>query len=154
MHFADGDKATGSLCHVAPRTIGHAHRVLSKALRDAEKDNLIVKNATKLQRAPKVADDEVVIVPDIPALMTALQGWRHGTVAMVALFTGMRLGEVLALRWSNVDLDGKVTRVREALEQTKQFGVRFKPPKSKAGRRISRCPIFWSRHCVITARPS
>ena len=120
---------------LAPRTIGHAHRVLSKALRDAEKDNLIVKNATKLQRAPKVADDEVVIVPDIPALMTALQGWRHGTVAMVALFTGMRLGEVLALRWSNVDLDGKVIRVREALEQTKQFGVRFKPPKSRAGRR-------------------
>jgi len=120
---------------LAPRTIGHAHRVLSKALRDAEKDNLIVKNATKLQRAPKVADDEVVIVPDIPALMTALQGWRHGTVAIVALFTGMRLGEVLALRWSNVDLDGKVIRVREALEQTKQFGVRFKPPKSRAGRR-------------------
>jgi integrase len=90
---------------LAPRTIGHAHRVLSKALRDAEKDNLIVKNATKLQRAPKVADDEVEIVPDIPALMTALQGWRHGTVAMVALFTGMRLGEVLALRWDKIDLD-------------------------------------------------
>jgi integrase len=120
---------------LAPRTIGHAHRVLSKALRDAEKDNLIVKNATKLQRAPKVADDEVEIVPDIPALMTALQGWRHGTVAMVALFTGMRLGEVLALRWDKVDLDAKVIKVREALEQTKQFGIRFKPPKSKAGRR-------------------
>jgi integrase len=120
---------------LAPRTIGHAHRVLSKALRDAEKDNLIVKNATKLQRAPKVADDEVEIVPDIPALMTALQGWRHGTVAMVALFTGMRLGEVLALRWDKIDLDAKVIKVREALEQTKQFGIRFKPPKSKAGRR-------------------
>jgi integrase len=120
---------------LAPRTIGHAHRVLSKALRDAEKDNLIVKNATKLQRAPKVADDEVEIVPDIPALMTALQGWRHGTVAMVALFTGMRLGEVLALRWDKVDLDAKVIKVREALEQTKQFGIRFKPPKSRAGRR-------------------
>jgi integrase len=120
---------------LAPRTIGHAHRVLSKALRDAEKDNLIVKNATKLQRAPKVADDEVEIVPDIPALMTALQGWRHGTVAMVALFTGMRLGEVLALRWDKIDLDAKVIKVREALEQTKQFGIRFKTPKSKAGRR-------------------
>ena len=120
---------------LAPRTIGHAHRVLSKALRDAEKDNLIVKNPTKLQRAPKVADDEVEIVPDIPALMSALQGWRHGTVAMVALFTGMRLGEVLALRWDKVDLDAKVIKVREALEQTKRFGIRFKVPKSKAGRR-------------------
>ena len=47
----------------------------------------------------------------------------------------MRLGEVLALRWSRVDLDGKVIEVREALEETKAHGIRFKTPKSKAGRR-------------------
>jgi integrase len=87
---------------------------------------------------PKVTEDEVEeveIVPDIPALISALQGWRHGTVAMVALFTGMRLGEVLALRWNNVDLDAKVIKVRGTLEQTKRFGIRFKVPKTKAGRR-------------------
>jgi integrase len=54
---------------------------------------------------------------------------------MVALFTGMRLSEVLALRWNRVDLDGKVIEVREALEQTKAHGIQFKPPKSKTGRR-------------------
>ena len=54
---------------------------------------------------------------------------------MVSLFTGMRLGEVLALRWSRVDLDKKVIQVREALEETEQHGIRFKAPKSKAGRR-------------------
>ncbi len=54
---------------------------------------------------------------------------------MVALFTGMRLAEVLALRWSRVDLDGKTISVREALEPTKAHGIRFKTPKSKAGRR-------------------
>jgi integrase len=120
---------------LAARTIGHAHRVLGKALRDAEKDSLIIKNVCKLHKAPKVSDDEVVIVPDVPALVTALKSWRHAMVAMVALLTGMRLGEVLALRWSNVDLDAKVIKVREALEQTAAFGVRFKPPKSKAGKR-------------------
>src|SRR5262249_18018951 len=57
------------------------------------------------------------------------------TMAITALFTGMRLGEVLALRWNRVDLDSKTIQVREALEQTKLLGVRFKPPKSKAGRR-------------------
>jgi integrase len=55
--------------------------------------------------------------------------------AMLALFTGMRLGEVLALRWGRVDLDRKIILVREALEETKAHGVRFKLPKSKAGRR-------------------
>jgi integrase len=54
---------------------------------------------------------------------------------MIALFTGLRLGEVLALRWSRVDLDKNMLQVREALEFTQAHGIRFKPPKSKAGRR-------------------
>jgi integrase len=127
---------------VSARTIGHAHRVLSKALRvlskalrDAAKNDLVSRNVCKEQAAPKVDDAEQAIVRDIPALMTALQGWRYGPVAMIALFSGLRLGEVLALRWNNVDLDRKVLRVHEALEQTKRFGIRFKPPKSKAGKR-------------------
>ena len=66
--------------------------------------------------------------------MAKLRGSRLCVPAMVALFTGMRLGEVLALRWGRVDLDRKVIEVREALEPTKA-GIRFKVPKSKAGRR-------------------
>jgi len=54
---------------------------------------------------------------------------------MVALFTGMRLGEILALRWGRIDLDRNVIQVREAVEHTKAHGLRFKSPKSKAGRR-------------------
>jgi integrase len=52
----------------------------------------------------------------------------------VALFTGMRLGEILALRERSLDLDVGVIEVREALEETKA-GIAFKAPKSKAGRR-------------------
>ena len=46
----------------------------------------------------------------------------------------MRRGELLALRWGNVDLENEVIRVRESLEQTRA-GLRFKGPKTKAGRR-------------------
>jgi integrase len=120
---------------VAARTIGHAHRVLAKALKDAAKNDLVSRNVTKEQSAPKIDDDDKVIVQDIAGLVDRLRGWRFGALAITALFTGMRLGEVLALRWNRVDLDAKVLQVREALEQTKAFGIRFKPPKSKAGRR-------------------
>jgi integrase len=120
---------------LAARTIGHAHKVLGKALRDAEKDNLVIKNVCKLQRPPKVTDEEMVIVRDVPALLDKLVGFRLRIPAMVSLFTGMRLGEVLALRWGRTDLDRKMIEVREALEQTRAHGVRFKPAKTRAGRR-------------------
>jgi integrase len=120
---------------VAARTIGHAHRVLAKALRDAAKNDLVSRNVTKEQPAPRIDDDDKMIVQDIAGLLDKLRRWRFGTMAITALFTGMRLGEVLALRWNRVDLDAKVIQVREALEQTKLLGVRFKPPKSKASRR-------------------
>lgn len=118
------------------RTVGHAHRVLGKALRDAELDGLVSRNVCRVQRAPKVAEAEMVVVRDIPGFLAAVQGSeRFRAVAVVALFTGMRLGEVLALRWKHVNLDAKVIQVREALEQTKAHGVRFKTTKSRAGKR-------------------
>jgi integrase len=119
---------------IAARTIGHAHRVLGKALSDAESDGLVVKNVCKLRKAPKVAQSEMVIVQDVPGLVAKLRGYRLYLPALVALFTGMRLGEVLALRWGRVKFDGKTISVREALEPTKA-GIRCKTPKTKAGRR-------------------
>ena len=120
---------------LAARTIAHAHRVLSKALSDAVKNELTVKNVARTHSVPQPSDEEMVIVRDVPALIERLRGHRLEMLVMVALFTGMRLGEVLALRWSRVDLDKKVIQVREAIEETEAHGVRFKAPKSKAGRR-------------------
>jgi integrase len=121
---------------LAPRTIGHAHRVLSKALRDAIKNELITKNVATTKAAPKAPDDEMVIVQDVPALIENLKtSARLYVPAMISLFTGMRLGEVLGLRWSRVNLGRNIISVREALEHTKAHGIRFKSPKSKAGRR-------------------
>src|SRR5258705_7469454 len=71
----------------------------------------------------------------VPGFVARPRGSRLRVPAMVALFAGARLGEVLALRWSRVDLDRKVIEIREALEATTAHGIRFKPPKSKAGRR-------------------
>jgi integrase len=120
---------------LAARTIGHAHRVLGKALRDAERDNWLVKNVCKLQGAPKVAEREMIIVHDTPAFVAKIAGTRLYALAVVALFTGMRLGEILALKEHRVDLDNGVVEVREALEETKAHGIRCKSAKTRAGRR-------------------
>jgi integrase len=120
---------------LAARTIGHAHRLLGSALRDAERDGLVIKNVCKTQRAPKVPETEMVIVQDVPAFIAQIVGARLYVPAILALTTGMRLGEVLALRERSVDIDRGVIEVREALEETKAKGIIFKPPKSRAGRR-------------------
>jgi integrase len=105
---------------LAPRTIGHAHRVLSKALRDATENEIISKNVATAKTAPKVADDEMVIVQDVPGLIEKLKpSTRLYVPAMISLFTGMRLSEVLALRWGRLDLDAGIINVREALEHYK-----------------------------------
>jgi len=123
---------------LAARTIGHAHRVLSKALKDAVRGDVVTRNVAALQVAPKVEAEEmrILVGEDVSDLLSTLQGQAIYVPAVLALFTGLRLGEILALRWGNVDIDAtKVLQVREALEETKVHGVIFKAPKTKAGRR-------------------
>jgi integrase len=60
---------------------------------------------------------------------------------LIALSTGMRRGEILALRWRHIDLDRGVAQVLESLEHTKAGGLRFKRPKNNKTRVIS-LPIF------------
>lgn len=79
----------------------------------------------------------MIIVQDVPAFIGSmkLRGERYYMPTMTAMFTGLRIGEVLALRWGRVDLERRVIKVHENLEVTKKYGLRFKSPKTKAGRR-------------------
>ena len=122
---------------IAPRTINQAHKLLKKSLDDAVRHKLVVRNAAAEQRPPKVnAEPMIILTPEqVKELPAKLAGLPICTPAIVALFTGMRRGELLALRRPDVDLDRKVIKVRAALEQTKEHGVRFKPTKTKAGMR-------------------
>ena len=60
-------------------------------------------------------------------------------LVVTALGTGMRRGELLALRWIDVDLDGNKLRIERALEETKA-GLRVKPPKTAYGKRTITLP--------------
>jgi len=135
---------TALRANVSARTIGHAHRLLAKSLSDAERDGLVVKNVFRVQRAPRVVETDMTIVQDVPAFIALLREHpgRLCTLGIVALSTGLRLSEALALRERSVDLGRGVIEVREALEETTAHGIRFKTPKSKAGRRNVTLPAI------------
>jgi integrase len=122
---------------VSTRTIKHAHRILSHALDDAVKNDLVVKNVARIEGAPQVDDTEVQVVPKerIGELIDKLRGRAMYARGITALFTGLRRGEILAPRWHHIDLDAKVMRVREALEETKGRLV-VKAPKTKVTSRV------------------
>jgi integrase len=128
---------------LSARTVGHAHRILSKALREGMRHGLVVKNFCTLERAPKVVAEEMQILTpqQVKEFETLLHGHPLEAPAVVALFTGLRRGELLALRWGNVDLENEIIRVRESLEETKA-GLRFKRPKSTAGNRDVTLPAI------------
>ncbi len=74
------------LSYAFTRTVGHAHRVLSKALKDAVANEELIKNVAKAKTAPKVTTDEMVIVRDVPGLVGMLPRGPIYAPAMIALF--------------------------------------------------------------------
>jgi integrase len=128
---------------LSARTIGHAHKILSKSISEAMKHGLVMRNVCTIERAPKVAAEEIrILTPSqVNELPTLLHGHTLEAPALTALHSGMRRGELLALKWGNVDLEDEIIRVRESLEQTRG-GLRFKEPKSRAGVRDITLPAI------------
>jgi integrase len=123
----------------SPRTRRHIHRILKSALARAVEQQALARNpADALKRLPKVERKPItaLTVEQSQRLLSAI---RHSTTywpVMLALATGLRRGELLALRWRNVDLDHGAIRVVQSLEQTKA-GLRFKSTKSEKGRGVA-----------------
>jgi integrase len=128
---------------LAPRTVGHAHRLLHMALEAAMKSEKVSRNVVAIHTPPPVGDEEVEILQDPAAVLARIKDHpRHPdmhVIATMALGTGMRRGELLALPWANVDLDGATAKVERSLEETVD-GLRFKAPKTRSGTRTISLP--------------
>ena len=132
---------------IAPRTVRHVHRLLHRVFGHATKWGNIKRNVVSLVDAPKVPATEAPALQlfQIPKMFEALRGRVLFPIAVVALGTGMRRGELCALRWQDVDLDGARLQVERSLNKTRKSGLRFKSPKSARGRRsISLSPVVVS----------
>jgi integrase len=121
---------------LSAQTVVHLDRVLSRALKRARQLRLIAANPTQDIERPRVERKEIQVLDAAQAtkLVAAASSTRIYVPIVLALATGLRRGELLALRWQDLDLDARTLTVVRSLEQTND-GLRFKAPKSARGRR-------------------
>jgi integrase len=126
---------------LSPRTVQYCRAVLRKALNQALRDGLVLRNAAALTDPPKVVHPE--ISPYTPeqarAFLEAVKGDRLEALFTVAVAVGLRQGEILGLRWEDIDLFGGVLSVRYQLQRI-DGKPRLVEPKTKRSRRTIKLP--------------
>src|SRR5215213_5686236 len=120
-------------------TVHKIHDILRRGLGQAVKWHLVPRNVADVVKPPRPVPKEMIALSADEArrLLEAAGGDRLEALYTLAIHTGMRQGELLALRWQDVDLENAVASVRRTL--TRRGGkVVFGEPKTKKSRRSIR----------------
>jgi integrase len=126
---------------LSEQTVQHVHRTLSQALSHAVRLGVLIKNPAAQVKPPRPERREIRILgkDEIGTLLKAAQGTWLRLPLLVAVTTGLRRGELLGLRWSDLDLKAGTLTVNQSLERLKGK-VAFKAPKTKTSRRSIALP--------------
>jgi integrase len=124
---------------LSPRTVQYIHVTLHKALKQAIADGLIPRNATEAVRPPQVRREEMrpLTAEQVKVLFEAAKGDRLEALYILAVTAGLRQGELLGLKWDDIDLEAGTLQVRRTLT-TAKGGPVLSAPKTKGSRRTVR----------------
>lgn len=127
---------------LSPRTVQLIHTILHRALGQAAKWGLVPRNGADLVDRPKAARKEMrtLTAEQVRTLLKAAKEDRLYALYVLAVTTGMRQGELLGLRWEDVDLERSRLHVRCQLSWPAGQGPRLVEPKSATGRRTIELP--------------
>lgn len=127
----------------SPTSVKYHHAVLASALAAAVRDGLLATNPARLVAPPRVERPEVrpLELAEVRRLLAAARGSRLEALIVLAATTGMRQGELLGLRWVDVDLEGGTLRVNQTVQR---IGGRVQavPPKTTRSRRTLALPAL------------
>jgi integrase len=122
-------------------TVQKIHHVLHKSLAQAVRWDLIARNPSDAVKAPRPTPEEMrpLSAEEVRKLLEAAHGDRLEALYVLAVHTGMRRGELLGLKWDDVNLENATVRVRRTLTRIDN-GRRLAlgPPKNKKSRRSVR----------------
>jgi integrase len=125
---------------LAPATVAKAVQVFNKAMRAALEDRLIAVNPVERLPLPRIEREEMrFLTPDELWRLAEAIDDRYRAFVVLAGYSGLRVGELLALRWEHVDMLRRKVTVVETL--TDLGGrVSFGPPKTRAALRTVSVP--------------
>jgi integrase len=123
---------------LSPSTVQKVHHVLHKALSQAVKWNLIPRSPADAVKALRPASEEMrpLSAEEARRLLGMVKGDRVEALYVLAITTGMRRGELLGLKWSDIDLENTRLSIRRTLTRTNNGKrVALGDPKTKKSRR-------------------
>ena len=125
---------------LSPRTVRYAHSVIHSALEQAVKWRLLARNPAKLVDLPRTERREMrsLTAEEASHLLATARGTRWEALWTLLLTSGLRPGEALALRWS--DLDGDRLRVQRTLVWRPGGAWQLVEPKTPKARRVVSLP--------------
>lgn len=136
---------------LSPRTIRYIHTVLHGALKQAMKTQLVGRNVTEATELPsgKTRTMRPLTLEQVQQFLAAVRDDRLFAAVFLALGTGLRRGELLGLRWQDLDLDAGVLHVRQTLVRVgnheggtgdRKTRLIFQAPKTEQSRRVIPIP--------------
>lgn len=138
--YNETHKGHGGKPGLAPKTVKNIHGVLHKALQQAVDVGYIPINPTGSCKIPRVVKPEIEPLDsdEIMLFLDAIKGHRFETLYTVALFTGMRRGEICGLKWDCVDFDRGTICVKRQLQKVPgtRSDVELTTTKNGKGRTI------------------
>lgn len=132
---------TGGL---SAQTILHIHRLLHRAFKQAIQWGYITRNPVDGAVLPKIERKQLNILSfeeSLQLLECSRSSQYFFAPVLLCIATGMRRGEILALKWANINLELGIINVMESLEDTSK-GIRFKETKTTGSTRAIQIPDF------------
>jgi integrase len=120
-----------------PRTLQLIHAVLHCALKQAVREGILGRNPADAVERPKVEQSEFKILTEEQArqFLIAAADSPFEALYFLALTSGMRQGELLGLKWSDLDWEKGILLVQRQLQRVEHKDLVLSPPKTRAGRR-------------------
>jgi len=129
---------------LAPKTVNNIHGVLHKALDNAVKWNILPRNVCDAVTPPRIPRKEknVLTKQQAHTLLEEVRTHRLEALLTLAITTGMREGELLALHWQDMNFEDCSLQVKRAVSYLKGYGYVESEPKTAKGRRMIKLPVF------------